>query len=201
MRKLIVTALAVLILSTLVAADEFKIDPKHSSAEFTVRHMMISNVRGSFGDVSGVIVYDEKEPSKSSVTAIIKTASINTGNESRDKDLRSNPTLFDVAKYPEMKFQSERVEKRGEQWVAIGTLTIKDVSRKVELPFTVAKIETPQGTRLGVTSEFKLNRQEYGVTWNRTLDNGGLVVSNEVKIELSVEALAPPRSAAAGQSQ
>jgi len=201
MRKAILTVLAVLALSTLVAADEFKVDPKHSSAEFTVRHMMISNVRGSFGDVSGVIVYDEKEPSKSSVTAIIKTASINTGNESRDKDLRSNPTLFDVAKYPEMKFESQRVEKRGEQWVAIGTLTIKDISRKVELPFTVAKIETPQGTRLGVTSEFTLNRQEYGVTWNRTLDNGGLVVSNEVKIELSVEAQAPAKSAAARQSR
>src|SRR5437868_6158644 len=101
-----------------VAADQYTIDPAHSSATFTVRHMMISTVPGRFSGISGTINYDEKDITKSSVEATIKTATINTDNESRDKDLRS-PNYFDVEKHPDITFKSTKVEKRGNQLVAI----------------------------------------------------------------------------------
>jgi polyisoprenoid-binding protein YceI len=169
------------------AAEEYKIDPAHSSATFTVRHLMISNVPGRFANVTGTIVYDEKDVTKSSVTATIPTSTINTDNEGRDKHLRS-ADFFDVEKYPEMKFVSKKVEKRGNQLVAIGDLTIKDVTKQVELPFEVVKANTPSGMVVGATGATKINRKDFNVLWSRTMDGGGAVVSDEVKIEFSVEA-------------
>jgi polyisoprenoid-binding protein YceI len=184
--------------ATALAADQYKIDPNHSSASFSVRHMLISNVPGRFKDVSGTIVYDEADVTKSSVEAVIKTATITTDNDGRDKHLRS-ADFFDVEKYPEITFKSKRVEKRGNQLVAIGTLTMKSVSKDIELPFEIGKLTTPRGTKIGVTAETKLNRQEYGVSWSQKLDNGGLAVGDEVKIELSLEANpAAPANPAAG---
>jgi len=181
-----IAVLLALLVSTAFAQD-FKIDPAHSSATFTVRHMMISNVSGRFSDVTGTIHYDEKDISKSTVDAVIKTASVDTGNAMRDNDLRSD-SFFDVQKYPEMTFKSTKVEKRGDQLVAIGNMTIKDVTRQVELPFEIAKLNTPKGARIGVTAESKLNRKDYHINWNRMMDSGGAVVSDEVKFTLSVEA-------------
>ncbi len=189
-------ATVILLGSIAVAADEFQIDPNHSSATFTVRHMVISNVAGRFGSVTGTILYDEKNLENSSVNAVIKTATINTDNASRDGDLKS-ANFFDVEKYPEITFKSKRIEKRGDQLVAIGTLTMKDVSKDIELPFEVATLKTAKGTRIGVTSSTKLNRQDYHINWNKTLDNGSLVVGNEVKIELSLEAQPAPKAATA----
>ena len=190
---------AVLMLASLAfAADEFKIDPAHSAANFSVKHMMISTVHGRFSAVSGTILFDEKDPSKSSVEAMIKTDSITTDNEARDKHLKS-PDFFEAEKYPEITFKSKKVEKRGNQWVAMGTLTIKNVSKDIELPFELAKLETPRGTVIGIGASLEVNRQDYGVSWSRKLDNGGVVVADTVKIELSVEARAPrpPAPAAA----
>ena len=175
------------LVSALFAADTYKIDPAHSSANFSVRHMLISNVPGRFSDVSGAIVYDEQDVTKSSVEAVVKTASVNTDNANRDRDLRS-PNFFDVEKYPEMTFKSQRVEKRGDQLVAIGTLTIKDVSKQVELPFELSKAKTPMGIAIGVSASIKINRQDYGVAYNRLMEGGGAVVGNDVKIDLNVEA-------------
>jgi polyisoprenoid-binding protein YceI len=172
-----------------LAADEYKIDPAHSAANFTVKHMLISTVHGRFSSVSGTIVYDEKDPSKSSVEAVIKTDSINTDNEGRDKHLKS-ADFFEVEKYPEITFKSKRVEKRGNQLVAIGTLTIKNVSKEVELPFEINKLVTPRGAVIGIGASTEVNRQDYGVSWSRKLDNGGMVVADNVKIELNVEAKA-----------
>jgi polyisoprenoid-binding protein YceI len=172
-----------------LAADEYKIDPAHSAANFTVKHMLISTVHGRFSSVSGTIVYDEKDPSKSSVEAVIKTDSINTDNEGRDKHLKS-ADFFEVEKYPEITFKSKRVEKRGNQLVAIGTLTIKNVSKDVELPFEINKLVTPRGAVIGIGASTEVNRQDYGVSWSRKLDNGGMVVADNVKIELNVEARA-----------
>jgi polyisoprenoid-binding protein YceI len=176
--------------SAAFAADEYKIDPAHSSATFTVRHLMISNVPGRFANVSGTIVYDERDLTKSSVTASIPTNTINTDNEGRDKHLRS-ADFFDIEKYPEMKFVSKKVEKRGNQLVAIGDLTIKDVTKQVELPFEVVKANTPFGVVVGATGSTKINRKDFNILWSRTMDGGGAVVGDEVKIEFSVEAKPP----------
>lgn len=193
-------ALLLALAAPALAADEYKIDPKHSSANFAVRHLMVSTVRGRFSDVSGGIVYDEKDVSKSSVTAVIKTASLNTDEPDRDKHLRG-ADFFEVEQYPEITFVSKRVEKRGDKLVALGTLTMKGVAKEIELPFTVAKVAGPRGTQvLGVQAETTLNRFDYGVQWNRLMEGGGAVVGNEVRIELNLEArTAPPPAAAPAQ--
>jgi polyisoprenoid-binding protein YceI len=180
-----------------LAADQFKIDPNHSSATFSVRHNLISNVPGRFSDVNGFINYDQADVTKSSVEAVIKVATINTDNEGRDKHLKS-ADFFDAEKFPEITFKSKRVEKRGNQLVAIGTLTMRGVSKDIELPFEINKLTTARGTTVGVVAETKLNRQDYGVNWSKTLDNGGLVVGNDVNIQLSLEARPVPAAPATG---
>lgn len=187
-------AVAVLAVSAF-AADDYKIDPVHSAANFSVKHFGINTVRGRFTGVSGAIVYDEKDVAKSSVTATIKTATVTTDSEGRDKDLRSD-NFFDVEKFPEMSFVSKKVVKRGDQLVAIGTLTMKDVSKEVEIPFEIAKGATPYGVRVGVTAEFKINRKDYHVNYNKLMDNGGVVVSDDVKIELNIEGVQQKKDAA-----
>jgi polyisoprenoid-binding protein YceI len=196
LKSLYWVATVMLLGSFALAADEYQIDPAHSSATFTVRHMVISNVAGRFGNVTGSLVYDDKNPQNSSVNAVIKTATINTDNASRDADLKG-PNFFDVEKYPDITFKSKKIEKRGDQWVALGTLTIKDVSKDIELPFELATLKTARGTRVGVTTSTKLNRQDYHLSFNKTLESGGLVVGDEVKIEISLEATpAAPKTVA-----
>ncbi len=182
MRRYSLTLLALAMFAgTTCYAQQYTIDHAHSFASFSVRHMMISNAAGRFTDVSGIINYDEKDPAKSSVDAHIKTTTINTDNDYRDKDLRG-PNYFDVEKFPEIVFKSEKVEKRGNQWVAIGALTMHGVSRRMELPFEIAKADTPQGTAIGVTASTKLNRKDFGI------NGGGVAVGDDIKIELSIEA-------------
>jgi polyisoprenoid-binding protein YceI len=178
-----------------LAADEFKIDPNHSSANFTVTHMTLSTVHGRFTDFSGKIVYDGKDITKSSVSVIIKTASINTDVDARDKHLRS-ADFFDVANFPEITFQSKSVEKRGNRFVAHGTLTIRGVSKDVDLPFILAgPVNDGKVTLLAANAALTINRQDFGVAWNKPFNNG-FAVSNEVRIELNVEANAPSAQAA-----
>jgi polyisoprenoid-binding protein YceI len=202
MRSRVAVAVLCLSLASLAfAAEDYKIDPVHSSANFSVRHMMVSTVTGRFaGGVSGTIHYDDKDPSKSSVKATIKVASVNTDNENRDKDLRG-PNFFDADKYPEITFESQKVEKRGDTYVAIGNFTMKGVTKQIELPFTIGgRINDGKGHgRLGVQSSTTLNRQDYGLSWNRTVEGGGVVVGNEVKIDLNVEGtLVQPSAATPG---
>jgi polyisoprenoid-binding protein YceI len=171
-----------------LAADEYKIDPVHSTVGFAVKHMAVSTVHGRFTDFSGSILYDEKDPSKSSVDVTIKAPSINTDNNGRDNDLRS-PNFLDVAKFPEISFKSKSVEKKGDGFVAHGTLTIHGVAKDVDLPFTLSgPLATPRGKVLGAEAGLSINRQDYGVVWNGKLPGGELMVSNDVKIELNVEA-------------
>jgi polyisoprenoid-binding protein YceI len=186
MKKLILLFAAMLATSSLaLAADTYKIDGAHSSANFTVKHMGISTVHGRFTDVSGTILYDEKAPEKSSVTAVIKTASVNTDNATRDKHLNT-ADFFDTAKYPEIKFQSTSVRKvGGDQYVAVGNLTIKDVTKQVEIPFTLAAGKGAKGEpRLGVEGTLGINRFDYQVSYDPT----GMGVSKDINIELSAEA-------------
>lgn len=174
------------------AQQTYQIDPAHSSVGFAVKHLMVSTVRGRFTDFSGTIIYDDQDPTKSSVRAIVKTSSINTDNERRDNHLKG-PDFFDAPTFPEMKFESTRVEKRGDQLVAIGNLTIKDVTKQVELPFSVAVAEAKGKKRMGVETATSINRYDYHVEYDKT----GATVGKDVKIELNLEAVAQEAAAAA----
>ena len=176
--------------STGVAADTFTIDPNHSSIGFTVKHMVVTKVKGGFDEYAGTILYDDKDLTKSSVEVTIKTASIDTNTPRRDDDLRS-PNFFDAAKYPEITFTSRRIEKSGDGYTAIGDLTMHGVTKEINMPFTIAGTVTdPMGnTRLGLSAQTSLNRQDYGITWSKKLDNGGLVAGDEVQISIEVEAV------------
>lgn len=183
-------ALALLIAGVTFGADPFVIDPVHTNIGFSVRHLVINNVKGKFTDFSGTILYDEKDIAKSSVNVTIKATSINTGNDSRDNDLRGVGFL-DAAKFPEITFQSQRIEKRSDGYVAVGKLTLHGVTKEFALPFSITgKIKDPWGNiRLGVESALTLDRRDFDLNYSKTLDNGGLVVGNDVKIELAVEAV------------
>lgn len=185
LRKLSFLLIAVFVLSlAAVAADTYTIDNAHSAANFAVRHMMISTVHGRFTAVSGTIVFDPSDLSKCSVTATILTSTITTDNATRDKHLNS-ADFFETAKYPEIKFVSSGVRKAGEnQYVAVGNLTIKDVTKQIELPFTLATGEMKGQKRLGVEGHLKIDRTDYHVNYDPT----GLGVAKEVNIEIDVEA-------------
>jgi polyisoprenoid-binding protein YceI len=175
-------------------AETYTVDPVHSYVGFAVTHLMVSTVQGRFKDVSGTIQYDDKNVENSSVEVAIKTASLNTETEKRDTHLRS-PDFFDVEKYPEITFKSTKIEKKGDGFVATGKLTIRGVTKEVQIPF---KMRGPaaigKGKRLGVTGTLTINRQDYGVSWNKTIDGGGVVVSDDVDIDLKVEAGNEPKS-------
>ncbi len=197
--KLFVLLLGVFTLcGSALAADEYKIDPVHSTVAFSVKHMVVNTVHGRFNDFTGTILLDEKDLSKSSVDVSIKTASINTDNAQRDGHLKS-PDFLDAAKYPDITFKSSSVEKKGDGFVAHGTLTIRGVSKSVDLPFKLnGPISAMGGKLLGAEASLTINRQDYGVSWSKTLDGGSLVVSNDVKIDINVEAKPPKPAAAAG---
>ena len=183
MRRLFLfLAVAVFALPSL--AQDFKIDPNHSSANFAVKHLLVSTVRGRFaGGVSGTIHLDAQDITKSSVTAEIKTNTVDTDNASRDTDLRSDH-FFEVDKYPEIKFQSTKIEQHGEEYVATGNLTIKDVTKQVELPFTLTQAEARGKKKLGIEANLTINRLDYHVNY----DPSGAGVSKEVRIEIDLEA-------------
>jgi polyisoprenoid-binding protein YceI len=174
----------------LAAADTYEIDRSHSSVGFSVKHMVISSVKGSFTDFSGTIMYDEEEITNSSVSVTIKTGSINTGDDRRDGHLRS-ADFFDAENHPEITFVSKKVSKRADGHVVTGDLTMRGVTKEVEIPFIITgKITDPRGkTRIGVEGKLTIDRQDYGVSWSRTMDAGGLVVSDDVRIELLLEAV------------
>jgi len=175
--------------ASLAAAETYVIDPAHTVVGFSVKHMMVTNTRGVFGDVKGTVVADPNDLANSGVEVTIGVASIDTRNADRDTHLRS-ADFFDVEKFPTMSFKSTTVEKRGEGYVATGQLTIKGVSKEIALPFTVSgPITDPWGSvRYGLEFEkVKINRKDFGLTWNNVMETGGLVVGEEVTIELEVE--------------
>jgi polyisoprenoid-binding protein YceI len=187
MKKILLLLVAILATSSLaLAADTYSIDGAHSSAAFAVKHLGLSTVHGRFADVSGTILFDPQAPEKSSVTAVIKATSLTTDNAQRDKHLNS-ADFFDTAKYPEIRFQSTSVRKEGaDKYVAVGTLTMKDATKQVEIPFTLAQGKGPKGeSRLGVDGGLTLNRYDYHVSWDST----GALVGKDVTIELEVEAV------------
>jgi len=191
-RKFALVGMFLLIGTALLAADTFTIDPVHSSVAFSVKHMVVSTVHGKFRDFSGTIYYDPKDVTKSSVEVHIKADSINTDSENRDKHLRSADFL-DVEKFPELTFKSTQIEKTSDGYIAKGPLTIHGVSKDVAIPFTIGgTIKDAKGnTKLGTDASLTISRKDFGLTWNRAVEGGGVLVSDEVKIELSVEGTHP----------
>ncbi len=176
-----------------VPGGDYNIDLAHSIIGFSIRHLEIAWVEGRFKDFKGAIHFDEKDVTKSSVEFTAKVESIDTGVEQRNAHLRT-ADFFDIAKYPEMTFKSTRVERKGKDgYVLHGDLTLKGVTKQVALPFTVTgAIKDPWGnTRFGVSAQTKLDRRDYGITWGKALENGGLDVGNEVTIDLQLEAVKP----------
>jgi polyisoprenoid-binding protein YceI len=172
------------------AQDVYRIDPNQSTIGFSVKHMLINTVHGRFTNYSGVILLNESDLTKSSANLKINTPSINTGITPRDNDLRG-PNFLDVTKYPEIIFTSHRVERKVDGYVLVGELAIHGVSKEVTIPFKYnGKVKDLLGnTRIGVEGGLTINRQEWGISYNKVLDSGGLVAGNEVKIELDIEAV------------
>lgn len=176
---------------TPVAVGTYDLDPAHTTIGFSARHLVINNIPGRFREFSGAIQYTPENIAQSSVSFTAKAASIDTGIEQRDTHLRS-ADFFDVARYPEITFKSTRIEKKGaDSFVAHGDFTLHGVTKPLAIPFKLyGTIKDPWGkTRLGVEAGLTINRQDYGVSWNQKLDNGSLVVGNEVKITLLIEAV------------
>lgn len=187
--KLFLFIVSLVFISTSInAADKYVADKAHTNIGFTVKHLVIATVPGKFQDYDIEFMFDEKDLSKSSVKATIKTTSIFTDNQDRDNHLRSTD-FFDATNYPEITFVSNSISKKGDGFVARGTLTIRGVSKEIELPFTIlGPVNDPWGnTKLGVEATTTINRQDYKVSWSKQLDTGGLVVSDDVKIILNVE--------------
>ncbi len=190
---------AVLSLPAGAATSDWKIDPQHSSAQFSVRHMAISTVRGAFSKVTGTILLDDNDITKSTVDVTIDASTVDTREPDRDKDLRSDK-FFDVAHYPSITFKSKRVQQVATGKLKVtGDLTIHGTTKEVVLDVEgpTASVKDPWGNvRAAVTATTKVNRQDFGVKWNATLDNGGVVVGDDVNITIDVEMIkqAPGKS-------
>ena len=190
-----VAAVALFSMPVLGGTTTYRIDPKHSDAQFAVTHLMISTVRGEFHGINGTVVYDDADPSKSSVEASIDATSVDTREPDRDKHLKS-ADFFDVADHPTMTFKSTKVETDGSGKLKVtGELTIRGVTKTAVLEVSVPKpaIKDPWGMeRTGLSGTTNINRQDFGVAWNKKLDTGGVVVGDEVAITLDVEMVVPP---------
>jgi polyisoprenoid-binding protein YceI len=175
-------------LSSPAAVTTWSIDPTHSNVEFAVRHLMISTVKGRFGDVSGTVVEEDGQLAKGKVDITIGVASIDTREAQRDTHLRS-ADFFDADTHPRMTFRGTRVEGTGDSFKLVGDLTIKGVSREVVLDVTAeGRGKDPWGgDRAGFSATAKIKRSEFGLTWNQLLETGGVAVSDDVKISIDVE--------------
>ena len=167
----------------------WKIDPSHTRAVFSVRHMMISNVHGLFEDVSGTVDFDERNPARSKVDVQIAAASLSTRDDRRDAHLRSGDFL-DAEQYPYLTFKSRKVEKLDNTHGRLtGDLTIRDVTRPVVLDVEYAgQAKSPYGlVSAGFTAHTKINRKDWGLTWNMALETGGVLVGDVINIDIELE--------------
>ncbi|MBM7114015.1 YceI family protein [Archangium primigenium] len=184
-----VVAAAVLVPSFAFAAT-YTLDPSHSTAEFSVRHMMVSNVKGAIKLTSGSLNLDEKDVTKSTVEATLDTSTINTNEPKRDEHLKS-ADFFDAAKYPTITFKSTKVAKAGKDKLKVtGDFTLHGVTKPVVLDVTgpTAEAKDPWGNTVrGVEATTTINRKDFGLSWNKALETGGVAVSEDVKITLNLE--------------
>lgn len=192
MKKIIVSisAIIALALPSFAFATTWTIDPDHSSIGFKVKHLMVSNVKGSFDKYTGIVEIDDQDITKSKVEVSIDTNSINTNVQKRDEHLRS-ADFFDVAKYPKMTFVSKKVAKAGKDKLKVtGDLTLHGITRQVILDVEGPSKESkdPWGViRKGASASAKINRKDFGLVWNAALETGGVVVGDEITITLEVE--------------
>jgi polyisoprenoid-binding protein YceI len=172
------------------AADTFVVDRAHSETTFSIRHLT-SRVGGRFQDFSGTITGDPKKPTEASVEFTVKAASIDTDQEGRDKDLRS-ANFFDVEKFPEITFKSSKITAGAakDTYNVAGTLTMHGVAKDVVIPVTYmgSVVDPWKNEKFGFEAVTTLNRKDFGIVWNKTLDNGGLMLSDEVKVTINLEA-------------
>lgn len=186
--RIAVLFLAAVAATPLFAADTYMIDKVHSDVTFQVRHF-VSKVRGNFTDFEGTILIDEARPEASSVVFTIKAASISTGNESRDKHLNS-PDFFDTAKFPEISFKSTKIAANGkDKYNVTGNFTMHGVTKEITLPvvFNGTANDGRGGVRAGFELATTINRQDYGVKFNKALDNGSMMLSDDVAVTISLE--------------
>jgi len=193
MRKVLI--LAALALPSLVRAATWDLDPAHTSVQFSVRHLMVSTVRGAFGKVAGTVAVDEQDLTRSKIQATIDAASIDTRIEKRDAHLKS-PDFLDVAKYPTISFVSKKIERVApDHFKVTGDLTLHGVTREATLDVEgpTPEMNDPWGkTRAGAQATTTINRKDFGLTWNQALEAGGVAVGDEVKITIDVEATKQP---------
>ena len=168
----------------------WEIDPDHSLIEFRVAHMVVSKTSGRFTDYKGFIDMDADAKTIHAIEATINAASVNTNHDKRDTHLR-NPDFLDVKQYPTMTYKMNSAKKQGDVYTIVGDVTLRGVTKEVTLVSTFNGItKDPWGnTRAGFSAEGKLNRKDFGMVWDKTLDNGGLVVGNEVHIRLEIECI------------
>jgi polyisoprenoid-binding protein YceI len=196
---------AAAVLTTLAAlplqADTLTIDPTHSEVSFQIRHL-VSQVRGRFNDFGGVIQMDPKNLAASSVDFHIKVTSIDTNQADRDKHLRT-PDFFDVAKYPEITFKSKSIAAAGkDKYNVTGTLTMHGVSKEITVPVTyLGAVKDPfgGGSRAGFQLETTVDRKDYGIVWNKAIDNGGVMLGDEVKVAINLESVKKGEAPAKGK--
>jgi len=168
----------------------WNVDPEHSTIEFRVAHMLVSKTTGRFMDYAGFIDMDAEAGTVKAIEATIKTGSVNTNHEKRDAHLR-NADFFDVEHAPTMTFKMKSYKKTAEGYAAVGDLTLRGVTKEITLVghYNGAAKDPWGNTRAGFNAEGKLNRKDFGMVWNKTLDSGGLVVGDEVQIRLDIECI------------
>jgi polyisoprenoid-binding protein YceI len=192
-KKLAAVTLAIALCGSATAAQStYTIDTTHSSVGFRVRHL-VTKVSGQFNEFDGTIVADFQNLDASSVEFVIKTASIDTGNEERDGHLRS-PDFFDAETYPEITFTSTKITKKDDAtYVVTGNLTIRGVTRNVVLDVDyLGEVQALGGTRAGYEISTTIDRREFGVSWNRVLDQGGVVLGDDVEVMIDLEVVRQP---------
>lgn len=184
----------------LAGGSSWRIDPAHSHVEFAVRHLMISSVKGAFGDVQGTVWVDESDARTVLVDVVIQVASIDTRQEQRDAHLRS-PDFFDAAKFPTITFRSRRAQGNPLEgdFRLTGDLTVRGITREVTLDVSPeGRLTDPWGEeRAGFSAHAKIDRTDFGLTWNQALEAGGVLVGNEIKISIEVELIRQAAQAAA----
>ena len=183
---------AMVLLPLVVCAEQarWNLDPEHSTIEFRVAHMVVSKTTGRFMDYTGFIDMDAEAGTVKAIEATIKAASVNTNHEKRDAHLRTVDFL-DVEHYPTITFKMKSYKKTAESFIALGDLTLHGVTKDVTLigQYNGATKDPLGNTRAGFSAEGKLNRKDFGMVWNKTLDSGGLVVGDEVQIRLDIECI------------
>jgi len=197
-RRSLAAALLFLAVASAAQAQTWTMDPAHSAAHFAVRHMMVSTVRGDLGKITGTVTFDPAKPAAGTIEATIDVTGIDTREPGRDKHLKS-ADFFDIEKFPTATFRSKKIEAlAGGGYKVTGDLTMKGVTKEVVLDVEALRpvIKDQRGaSRTGTTATGKLNRQDFGVTWSRALDGGGVVVSDEVSITIDVELISAPPAA------